>query len=411
MKNIYQCMLLLVMVLLVKLSATAQAKLVINGGVIIITNGASLLIDNADNTAIIYNGTGYIKSEGINNKLIWSIGNGNGNTFLVPFGNAANTFPLQFNAATGTGTGGNFIFSTYPTATWKNSDFLPPGVTNVNRNGVDNSAKIIDRFWQINAQGYTTKPTLSNLIFTYSDLEYPIPNTVVEATLLPQRWNSTLNSWSDYFPSSTINTVTNKITIPTVPGNQLYQWWTLVDISTPVPVTLVDFKATVKNKTVVTSWQTAAEINSSRFEIWRSKDATQFEFVGQLAAAGNSNVLLNYSFMDANPYNGVSYYRLKMIDLDGQFTWSASTKITISKTVSIALYPNPASAYINLSVSNEIAGSKPTAFIYDGKGSLVKSFSITTTWQQINIALLPAGVYNIQFIINNKSQSISFIKK
>lgn len=402
---------LLVLFSLVTLVAKAQAKLVINGGVVNITNGASLIIDNPDNTAIIYNGTGYIQSEGVDNIVIWNIGAGNGNSYRVPFGNAVNNFPLQFNAASGTGTSGQLVLSTYPTVTWKNSDFLPPGVANMNRNGTDNSSKIIDRFWQISTQGYITKPTLSNIIFTYSDLEYNAPNTIIEASLIPQRWNSTLLSWGDYFPSSAINTIDNTVTIGTVPANQLYQWWTLADASSALPVTLFDFKASVKNKTIVTSWQTTAENNSSYFEVWRSVDLYKFEAVGQLAAAGNSNGLLSYSFTDAYPYNGVSYYRLKMVDGDGKFTWSAIEKITIRNEVFVSVYPNPASGHINFSASSEIAVSKVTAFIYDAKGSLVQSFIIAATSQQINIGLLPAGVYNIQFMYNKKSQTLSFIKK
>ena len=152
--------------------ATAQAKLVINGAVITLTNGASLIIDNPDNTAITYNGSGYIQSEGVNNKVIWTIGPGNGNIYLIPFGNAANYFPLQFNAASGAGANGQIIFRTYPTPTWKNSDYLPPGVTNVNSNsGADNSAKLIDRFWQINPQGYTTRRRILVNQPMFSELE------------------------------------------------------------------------------------------------------------------------------------------------------------------------------------------------------------------------------------------------
>jgi len=391
--------------------AMAQAKLVVNGGVIIIANGASLIIDNPDNTAITYNGTGYIQSEGDANKLIWSIGAGNGNTFLIPFGNAAYNFPFQFNATSGTGANGQIILSTYHTPTWKNSDYLPPGVTNVNKNGTDNSAKIIDRFWQINAQGYTTKPTLSNVIFSYTDLEYSAPNSIIEAGLVPQRWNSTLLTWDDYFPLSSVNTTTNKVTLSTLPGNQLYNWWTLVDASTALPVTLVNFKAHVQNKAVVTNWQTTAENNGSYFEVWRSRDANQFEALTQLAAAGNSTGVLNYSFTDASPYLGTSYYRLKSVDLNGKFTWSVMVQVVNNNTSFVTVSPNPASGHINLSVNPEIVDSKPMAFIYDGKGSLVKSFRIATIYQLINIALLPAGIYHIQFIYNQKLQTISFIKK
>src|SRR4051812_12788683 len=104
------------------LKAGAQAKLVINGGVITLNNGASLVIDNPDNNAISRNNSGYIVSEAPNNNITWSLGAGNGNVYLLPFGNAAGYFPVRFTAAGGIPGTGRFVFSTYPVNTWKNSD-------------------------------------------------------------------------------------------------------------------------------------------------------------------------------------------------------------------------------------------------------------------------------------------------
>ena len=388
-----------------------QAKLVVNGGVITISNGASLVIDNPDNTAITIIGSGYIQSEGIDNKIIWSIGPGNGNTYTVPFGNAANYLPLQFNAASGIGANGQVVFSTYTTPTWKNSDYLPPGVTNVNNGGADNSAKLIDRFWQIKPQGYTTKPTLTNLSFTYSDLEYAAPNTIAEGNLFAQRWNNSLQSWSDYVPTSSINTSTNNVNIASVNGSQLYDWWTLADQSSPLPITMVYFNATVNNKQVVTSWQTVFESNSSHFEVWRSHNAQQFEYVGRIAAAGNSNTTLDYTLTDANPYPGISYYRLKGIDKDGAFKWSSIEKVNLDGGANIFLSPNPATSYISINAGMGAVNKKPVARLYDAKGSLLKLFTITSTYQRVDIAVLPAGTYNISISYNNEIQTLRFIKK
>jgi hypothetical protein len=411
MKSIFRLLIWTFCLVLTTLAAAAQAKLVINGGIIIISNNASLVIDNPDNTAIVYNGTGYIQSEGSGNRLIWTIGPGNGNVCLVPFGNAAGYLPLQFTANSGNGAGGQFIFSTYPTPNWKNSDFLPAGVLNVNRNGIDNSAKVIDRFWQINTQGYATKPTLSNIVFTYSDLEYSAPNSITEANLVPQRWNDVSLAWGDYLPSSVINTANNTVRIATLPGNQLYQWWTLADANFALPVTLLNFTATEKNKTVETAWQTATESNSYYFEVWRSSNQLSFEATGRLAAAGSSSSLLHYSFTDAHPYHGTSYYKLKIVDRDGSFKWSAVVKVVVGDDAYISLFPNPASVSTVLTVSSGIAAAKPTASLADAKGSVLWYFRITDTYQKINTAALPAGLYRIYFMYNEKPQILSFIKK
>jgi hypothetical protein len=398
------------LVILLSFSSFGQARLVINGGIISINNGAALVIDNPDNDAITTTGVGYIFSEAANNRVIWSVGEGGAGAYLVPFGNASGKLPLQFNASSGSANG-RIEFSTYRTATWKNSDYLPPGVTNVNGGGGDNSAKLVDRFWQINPQGYVIKPTLTNVIFTYADIELNAPNTITESNLVTQRWNNASLTWGDFFPVSIINTSTNTIAIPTIQGNQLYDWWTLVDASTPLPVTLLNFKAVVNNKKVVTSWQTSSENNTSHFEIWRSKDLRQFDSVAKLAAAGNSASLLNYSFTDAAPYTGISYYRLKTVGLDRSFKWSAIVKVYVGDGVYVSLSPNPAITNISLTVSNSIANAKPLAYLYDAKGSLLQSFKIVDTYQTVNISLLPVGIYHIQFMYNEKTQTLSFIKK
>lgn len=387
-----------------------QARLVISGGIINITNGGKLVVDNPDNNAITQMGSGYIQSEGASNEIVWSIGTGNGNNYVIPFGHGADYLPVSFQASAGSASG-KFIFSTYATPTWKNSDYLPPGVTNVNSNGIDNSANVIDRFWEINPQGYSTNPTLANLIFTYSDNEYAPPNTIAEATLIAQRWNNVLKGWGDYFPPSAINTFTNTITVSSIPGTQLFDWWSMVSALSPLPVNLTYFDAYVSNKTVITSWQTATEQNTSHFEVWRSSNGILFDSVGRTAAAGNSTGLLQYNFTDIAPYPHISYYRLKIVDRDEKYQWSSIARVMIAGIPNIVLYPNPVSNNITISSNTDFVDGKPKAKLYDAKGQLIEEFAITSMQQQYNTSKLAAGLYHLLFISQNQTQTLSFIKK
>jgi len=390
----------------------AQAKLVINGGVITINNGASLVIDNPDNTAITRNSSGYILSEGANNKIDWTIGAGNGNTYLFPFGNANGYLPLQFKAASGTGINGHFICSTYPIVNWKNSDNLPPGVTNANKDGADNSPKMIDRFWQINPQGYTKNPSLTSLVFTYAGAALAPPNTITEASLVAQRWNPTLQSWNDYVTSSLVNTGNKTVTVAAMEANQLYNWWTLTDLTVIFPATtIINFKAIVNNGQVLTSWQTLTEQNLDHFEVWRSKDGITFEYVGTVPASGNSSGINSYSFTDANPYTGTSYYQLKTVAKNSSFKWSAIVSVTIDITTGIFLSPNPAGSYTIINSSTAIINSKPLANLYDAKGSLLQTFLLSSTSQQLNTTHLASGTYNLVISANNFLRTLRFIKQ
>jgi hypothetical protein len=203
-----------------------QARLVLNGANITISQGAYLVIDNPSSDAITRI-DGHIISEGENNILKWNIGTTIG-TYIVPWGyDVSNYIPLTFTKQAGTGSG-HFIFSTYRTG-WQNSSQLPTGVANINgATGADNSAFVSDRFWQINATGYTARPALTNLSFNYLDDEITEPdNTITESGLIAKRYNSSLSSWNDNILASSINTTSNVVTVSSVDAANLHPWWIL----------------------------------------------------------------------------------------------------------------------------------------------------------------------------------------
>jgi len=202
----------------------AQARLILDGAIITIAQGAYLVIENPAANAITRN-SGYIVSEGENNMIKWMIGTTTGN-YTVPWGYNSNYIPLSFTPGSGTGGSGYFLFSTYHTG-WQNSTQLPTGVANMNgASGTDNSAFASDRFWQVNAQSYTVKPTLSNLTFTYIDVENSATNnTITESNLKASRYHSSLTSWTDVILASTLNTTSNAITVTSVNAANLQPWW------------------------------------------------------------------------------------------------------------------------------------------------------------------------------------------
>ncbi|MEO6316596.1 MAG: T9SS type A sorting domain-containing protein [Chitinophagaceae bacterium] len=402
---------LFVMIVFTRSNISAQAKLVINGGIVTISNGALLVIDNPDNTAITRLSAGYIVSEGANNNIKWTIGAGNGNSYLLPFGNASTYFPLQFKAAAGTGPG-HIIFSTYKTPNWKNSDALPPGVSNTDKGGVDNSAKMVDRFWKINPVGYTNNPALNDLLFTYTDASFAAPNSITAANLAAQRWNPALQSWNDYVVPSASNTANNTVSVAAIAGNQLYTWWTLTDLTVAFPPTTIsNFIAVVNNGQVLTSWQTLMEQNLDHFEIWRSKDGIAFEYVGTVTATGNSGGINAYAFTDANPFTGTSYYQLKTVAKNSSFKWSKIVSVTIDITTGIFLFPNPAYDYTIINSSTAIVNTKPLVNLYDASGRLLQTFTLVSIAQQLYTGRLPAGSYSLVFSTNNFLRTLRFIKQ
>jgi hypothetical protein len=88
-----------------------------------------------------------------------------------------------------------------------------------------------------------------------------------------------------------------------------------------LPIELINFIPHVQDNWVNLKWQTASEINNDYFTIEKSKTASNWIIVTQVNGAGNSSNILSYSTTDQIPYNGISYYRLKQTDFNGQFEY------------------------------------------------------------------------------------------
>ncbi len=92
---------------------------------------------------------------------------------------------------------------------------------------------------------------------------------------------------------------------------------------TVLPIKLVSFNAKLNsNNQVDLKWVTESETNNDYFSVERSADGKFFEKVVTQTGAGNSHTTLTYASIDKNPLKGVSYYRLKQTDYNGEFTYS-----------------------------------------------------------------------------------------
>ena len=90
----------------------------------------------------------------------------------------------------------------------------------------------------------------------------------------------------------------------------------------PLPVELLSFTALPVEDGIKLDWQTASEINNDFFTLFRSRNGVDFTSIGTKQGAGNSNLLLSYSYTDQDPLNGINYYQLKQTDFDGSTSYS-----------------------------------------------------------------------------------------
>lgn len=130
-------------------------------------------------------------------------------------------------------------------------------------------------------------------------------------------------------------------------GDYIYSGAKTLTAAPVTPVELKDFTLTVKSTAVELKWSTLSEQNSKEFIIERSNNNQHFYPVGKVAAAGNSNELKQYQFIDNTPeFNKNLSYRLLEVDIDGQQQYSKvlTTQIKAATNYVQTVYPSPALA-------------------------------------------------------------------
>lgn len=302
-----------------------QARMVINNNAYVtMDGGVFMVLENANANAITVAGSGAnIISEDEDNKIRWNIGTTTGN-YAIPYTTSTLVkIPFSMNITSAGVGSGRFDFSTYETATDNNTPY-PSMVTNMSSipaGGGDGSLYVIDRFWIVDANNYTTKPNVS-MIFGYNPAvnEMVGSNTIVEANLLAQRFNDGIGDWQGYYLFGTNDAGNDRVTGANVAAADFFAAWTLVDYSTPLPVTLTKFDANCDRNTITIEWTTSAELNNDFFVVEKSNDGIVYFDLMTIQGAGTSNVTNSYSVVD-DYGNRSGYYRLKQVDYNGTTTY------------------------------------------------------------------------------------------
>jgi len=177
-----------------------------------------------------------------------------------------------------------------------------------------------------------------------------------------------------------------------------------------LPLKLVSFDAFPKMSGVFTTWKVGFAIAISHYEVERSEDGMAFVSVGRIEAK-NSQSPQEYSFTDAKPLAGNSYYRLKVAEQDGKIIYSRSIKVNVGMADNFLLYPNPAKSSFALALP---AGLQKGNFsMVDANGKVIQSGKIETgtRLQTFTVSGLPAGMYWLVMNLDGKKQTIRFMKK
>lgn len=189
---------------------------------------------------------------------------------------------------------------------------------------------------------------------------------------------------------------------------------TATNANSALPVTLLEFMVTPEIHAAMISWKTTQETHSSRFEVQRSADAKSWEVLGSIAAQGESMTDQNYLYTDEQPlWNRTSYYRLKMIDLDGSFGYSNIRTLFFKESFESEIYPNPTAERFTVKTKDWSKIRNIQLLSPDGN-VVYESIDLPASGStnEISLKAFPPGTYLVRINqINGTSRSMKVIRQ
>lgn len=293
-------------------------------------------------------------------------------------------------------------------------DVGEPGVPNVEVVLYDSELNIIDSKYT-NDQGF------------YHFSHIPVPSAgskefIVGFNNIPPNYAYTKTNFEESY--RTLNSKPDTITGRTKPFNLIAgEVRNDLDgglINAPgvvLPFIIDQFNGNYSDGIIQLGWSTYSEINIAEFGIERSTDGKNFRQAGKVnAVSGAIKSNHNYSYMDITAPRGTNYYRLSIIDNNGNYTYSKIIMVTVDvKGISVmVVYPNPFSRRVQIKVDCDKA-EKVAINILNSGGTLMSTQSAQTRIGDNNIVInnvdaLPGGVYYIEVVSSTRSLKTRVVK-
>ena len=164
---------------------------------------------------------------------------------------------------------------------------------------------------------------------------------------------------------------------------------------------LRNFSADIENESVLINWDLNNVNDVLGFEMYKSTDGSTWEMIGYVE--GDETEDNSFNFVDETPNWGINFYRIKMIDMGGNYGFLRTTKVVFEYTTGADVgefFPNPATNGVtNLNI-NIPDGGEATIYIHDGMGKLVGTYQKT----------IESGADTVSFDLNDLSYGIYFAK-
>jgi hypothetical protein len=163
-----------------------------------------------------------------------------------------------------------------------------------------------------------------------------------------------------------------------------------------LPVIFNSFYATKNNSNVQLCWSTAREYNNSNYELQRSFDGGSWTTIALLLGTGNSTTVQQYSFTDKNMTASLAYYRIRQVNIDGEYEYSTIKTIGAGETTSATKIYRSGSK-VNIEFNREI-NDPVTVRVINMNGQLI-------SWQEVQQA-----AYRLTVNLNNNITGVLVVQ-
>ncbi|MBL7719854.1 MAG: T9SS type A sorting domain-containing protein, partial [Flavipsychrobacter sp.] len=176
----------------------------------------------------------------------------------------------------------------------------------------------------------------------------------------------------------------------------------------PLSVKISDIAAINVGTRNKIDWRSSTEAMGDKYELQRSADAKSFTTIATINAKGDASA---YAYWDAEPVTGANYYRVKLVDANGNYGYTKVVTATVKGTnFSVEAYPNPVGDVLTVK-ANGAMGTNAMLEITDATGKAIRTVKFESNSLNVNMSDLAAGVYFIKYSDDANHESIKITKQ
>jgi hypothetical protein len=178
----------------------------------------------------------------------------------------------------------------------------------------------------------------------------------------------------------------------------------------PLSVKISDITAVNVGTRNKVDWASSTEAIGAKYELQRSVDGKNFIGIATVNAKGEAS---SYTHIDETPATGVNYYRVKLIDLNGEYGYTKIVSATVKASFSafnVEAYPNPVSSVVTVKVNGTMSDNA-SVVVTDVTGKVIRTAKLDSDKLDINLGDIAPGVYFIKYSDDMHHESIKINKQ